>query len=167
MKNALLNAWLKTLASQSDAPAVLQAAGDALRTFREIDAEAADFGAGMLSGFSSGSVVAVQLGNHTCWPAVLLACWQRGLVVLPLERAISASERESALQVCRAAALLTDNGDGVAAARLEHETVNWGQHVPVLLKLTSGTTAAPRVIRFRSEQLLADCVQICDTMGIT
>jgi acyl-CoA synthetase (AMP-forming)/AMP-acid ligase II len=35
------------------------------------------------------------------------------------------------------------------------------------LKLTSGTTAAPRAIRFRSEQLLADCTQICETMGIT
>jgi long-chain acyl-CoA synthetase len=33
--------------------------------------------------------------------------------------------------------------------------------------LTSGTTAAPRVIRFRSEQLLADCNQICETMGIS
>ncbi len=38
---------------------------------------------------------------------------------------------------------------------------------PSLLKLTSGTTAAPRAIRFRSEQLLADCRQICETMGIT
>ncbi len=38
---------------------------------------------------------------------------------------------------------------------------------PSLLKLTSGTTAAPRAIRFRSEQLLADCENICDTMGIT
>ena len=35
------------------------------------------------------------------------------------------------------------------------------------MKLTSGTTAAPRAIRFRSEQLLADCRQICETMGIT
>ena len=35
------------------------------------------------------------------------------------------------------------------------------------MKLTSGTTAAPRAIRFRSEQLLADCNQICETMGIT
>ena len=39
--------------------------------------------------------------------------------------------------------------------------------LPVLLKLTSGTTAAPRGIRFRSAQLLADCAQICETMGIT
>jgi acyl-CoA synthetase (AMP-forming)/AMP-acid ligase II len=35
------------------------------------------------------------------------------------------------------------------------------------LKLTSGTTAAPRAVRFRSEQLLADCNQICETMGIS
>jgi acyl-CoA synthetase (AMP-forming)/AMP-acid ligase II len=44
---------------------------------------------------------------------------------------------------------------------------DWDAPRPVLLKLTSGTTAAPRAIRFRSEQLLADCLQICDTMGIT
>ncbi|MFL6505758.1 MAG: class I adenylate-forming enzyme family protein, partial [Candidatus Udaeobacter sp.] len=41
------------------------------------------------------------------------------------------------------------------------------EKVPSLLKLTSGTTAAPRAIRFRSHQLLADCNQICDTMDIS
>jgi long-chain acyl-CoA synthetase len=45
--------------------------------------------------------------------------------------------------------------------------IDWGERIPVLLKLTSGTTAAPRSIRFRSAQLLADAVQICYTMGIT
>jgi acyl-CoA synthetase (AMP-forming)/AMP-acid ligase II len=44
---------------------------------------------------------------------------------------------------------------------------NWGQNPPALLKLTSGTTAAPRAIRFRGEQLLADSENICQTMGIT
>src|SRR5207248_20965 len=43
---------------------------------------------------------------------------------------------------------------------------DWGQNQPSLLKLTSGTTAAPRVIRFRSDQLLADSENICQTMGI-
>jgi long-chain acyl-CoA synthetase len=50
---------------------------------------------------------------------------------------------------------------------LPHEPIEWGANPPSLLKLTSGTTAAPRAIRFRSEQLLADCAQICETMGIT
>ena len=35
-----------------------------------------------------------------------------------------------------------------------------------LLKVTSGTTAEPRVIRFSAAQLLADCDNICDTMGL-
>ena len=34
------------------------------------------------------------------------------------------------------------------------------------LKLTSGTTAEPRAIRFTAAQLLADCDNICDTMGL-
>lgn len=46
-------------------------------------------------------------------------------------------------------------------------TTNWASDPPALLKLTSGTTAAPRAIRFRSEQLLADCDQICGTKGIS
>ena len=35
-----------------------------------------------------------------------------------------------------------------------------------LLKLTSGTTAEPRAIRFTAAQLLADCDNVCDTMGL-
>src|SRR5438552_9364486 len=46
-------------------------------------------------------------------------------------------------------------------------TTDWGKNRPSLLKLTSGTTAAPRAVRFRSKQLLADCNQICETMGIS
>ena len=35
-----------------------------------------------------------------------------------------------------------------------------------LLKLTSGTTSEPRAIRFSAVQLLADCDNVCDTMGL-
>ena len=38
--------------------------------------------------------------------------------------------------------------------------------MPDLLKLTSGTTSAPRAIRFRAEQLVADAAHICAGMGI-
>jgi long-chain acyl-CoA synthetase len=165
--NSLLHAWQQVVSRRANDAAVFDTRGAVLRTFGNIEAEAADFAAGLLSDFSPGDVIAVQLGNHSCWPAALVACWRRGLVALPLERTISPNEREVALGVCCAAGLLTDDGEGVALARVNQEPVNWGEHVPVLLKLTSGTTAAPRAIRFRSEQLLADCTQICETMGIT
>jgi long-chain acyl-CoA synthetase len=44
---------------------------------------------------------------------------------------------------------------------------SWDAPAPDFLKLTSGTTSAPRAVRFRAQQLVADCEQICDTMGIT
>jgi len=121
--------------------------------------------------FNAGSVIAIQIGNHEDWPSILIACLRRRLVVLPLEQSISDQQRDAALDVCRARAVVSavtsGNSPGLFRLRTADATANWGEHSPSLLKLTSGTTAAPRAIRFRSEQLLADCNQICDTMGIS
>jgi len=166
-ENKLLVAWEQVHGRRSAAAAVLDTRGSVQRTFSDIEAEAVMMAAGPLGELRHSCVVGIQLGNHPSWPAVLLACWRRGLVALPLERSISAQEREAALQVCHAGALVLDDAASVTVSQRSHDPVDWGGHVPVLLKLTSGTTAAPRAIRFRSAQLLADCEQICDTMGIT
>src|SRR6266404_5373566 len=97
----------------------------------------------------------------------LLNSWEetlarKGVVVLPLEQSISERERHVALKICRASGLISDGVHKIVNQALPE----WGTNPPSLLKLTSGTTAAPRVIRFRSEQLLADCDQISETMGI-
>src|SRR5205823_1274414 len=101
-------------------------------------------------------------------------CLKTRLVVLPLERTIAAVERDSALEMCGAAAIV-ENIETKISLRLGAPAscrpfVDEGRQdagAPSLLKLTSGTTAAPRAIRFRSAQLLADCENICDTMGIS
>jgi acyl-CoA synthetase (AMP-forming)/AMP-acid ligase II len=93
------------------------------------------------------------------------------MVVLPLDESIGEQQRDAALEICRAQAAVSavPSGDSPQITRLRTaDTIaDWGENVPSLLKLTSGTTAAPRAIRFRSHQLLADCNQICDTMGIS
>ena len=84
-------------------------------------------------------------------------------------------EKANALRICNAAVVAAAVTGGrnievlppVTAAATTREANTWGDNRPNLLKLTSGTTAAPRMIRFRSEQLLADCDNICLTMGIT
>ena len=96
-----------------------------------------------------GEVLAIEIGNHPDFPALLLACLRLELVAVPLDESTGKEQRRAALEICKPGA------DG------------WGDQRPALLKLTSGTTAAPRAIRFRSEQLLADCGQICESMGIT
>lgn len=164
--DSLLGAWDVTRAHAPDAPAISDTGGAVVRNFRDIEEEARGFERELLGEFQRGDVIAIQIGNHAAWPALLLACLRKRLVALPLERTIAPRERDVALEICRAAALV-EAETAVALRKLPHEKIDWGTNQPVLLKLTSGTTAAPRAIRFRSEQLLADCTQICETMGIT
>jgi long-chain acyl-CoA synthetase len=94
------------------------------------------------------------------------------LTVLPLECGISEYERDAALKICGAAAVVAavpSAGVEIVQTREPPGTAatTRAAGATVFLKLTSGTTAAPRAICFRSEQLLADCAQICETMGIT
>ncbi|MBA3273164.1 MAG: AMP-binding protein, partial [Chthoniobacterales bacterium] len=163
--DALLQSWRRTVARRRHDAAIYDTRREVLRTFEAIETEAAGFGDAELAPLAPGAVVGIQLGNHPSWPALLLACIRRGLVAVPLERSISEQERASALQTCRAAASVTAaaNDKIAVTSRAAERTgrIEWDNGAPSLLKLTSGTTAAPRAIRFRSEQLLADCEQIC------
>jgi long-chain acyl-CoA synthetase len=166
----LLASWRRTVGRAKDLPAIFNTRGEVVRKFSEIEERARDFETKM-EVFNAGSVIAIQIGNHEDWPSILIACLRRRLVVLPLEQSISDQQRDAALDVCRARAVVSPvtsgNSPGLFPLRTADATADWGEHPPSLLKLTSGTTAAPRAIRFRSEQLLADCNQICDTMGIS
>ncbi|MEP6778203.1 MAG: class I adenylate-forming enzyme family protein [Chthoniobacterales bacterium] len=174
--DSLLEAWRKTLERRGDAPAIFDTSGQVTRTFAGIEEEAGALARNLLGELVPGEVVAIQAGNHVGWPALLLACLRRKLVVLPIEHTLSAGDRDAALTACgaRHVVVATTAGGKLelsavenGAARSEAATAHyWGGAVPSLLKLTSGTTSAPRAIKFRSDQLLADCVQICDTMGI-
>jgi acyl-CoA synthetase (AMP-forming)/AMP-acid ligase II len=169
-KNPLLQRWRDTLARKGDATAIFQTGAEV--TFLEIEKRAQAFET-KLDRFVSGEVMAVQIGNHPDWPSLLIAGWRRGLVVLPLETSLGQGERDAILKICQASsvAAAVPGRTELEIQRLRTaaptEAIDWGDQPPALLKLTSGTTAAPRAIRFRGEQLLADCDNICETMGIT
>jgi acyl-CoA synthetase (AMP-forming)/AMP-acid ligase II len=168
--DALLKAWEKTLARKRDAAAIFATSGRVLRTFGEIEQRARDL-LQSIGVFREGDVLAVQIGNHDDWPSILIGCLRRHLVVLPLEQSINERQRDEALEICRVKAVVSAVPSGgtpeVIRLRTADATPDWGKNPPSLLKLTSGTTATPRAIRFRSEQLLSDCDQICETMEIT
>ena len=169
-EDPLLVAWDKTLSRKGDQPAILNPTGQIVRTFRQIEEQARQFEA-KIESFRVGEVIAVQIGNHEDWPSIFVACLRKQLVVLPLEQSISDEQRDAALRICRANAVVSAVHSGTSPKILRLKTADttaeWHKNPPSLLKLTSGTTAAPRAIRFRSHQLLADCNQICDTMGIS
>ena len=169
-EDALLAAWDQVLRRGADRPAIFDPAGGIARTFGQIEERAHDFEA-KIDIFHAGEVIAVQIGNHEDWPSILIACLRKRLVALPLEQSISQHQRDASLKICgtTAAVFAVTNGNSPEIVRLRttDATPNWRGEPPCLLKVTSGTTAAPRAVRFHSKQLLADCEHICDTMGIS
>jgi long-chain acyl-CoA synthetase len=192
LHDPILEAWEYTREKNRQRAAIFNAQGKI--SFSEIEERANHF-ARQLETIAPGQVFAIQIGNHPDWPSLFLACLRKQLVVLPLEQTISEEQKQNAFQMCCVAALAslsfrpesrdaaevtlkithrdpsTPSRSGVfarndrpmAAAGL----IDWQGQRPSLLKLTSGTTAAPRAVRFRSQQLLADCENICETMGIS
>ncbi|HEY4283226.1 MAG TPA: class I adenylate-forming enzyme family protein [Chthoniobacterales bacterium] len=174
VSDPILSAWQKTLSQRGRGPAVTDEQGAVLRTFQQVEHRSGEI-LSELNGFEPGAIIAVQIGNHPDWPSITLACLRGHLVILPLDSSINIHDRAEALEVCRVSGLIENAATGdrgvpngpPAIAVVNRQNVVWGESPPSLLKLTSGTTAAPRAIRFRSKQLMADCTQICDTMGIS
>jgi acyl-CoA synthetase (AMP-forming)/AMP-acid ligase II len=134
-----------------------------LRTFAGIEAGARDLQA-MLGQLRPGAVVLIRLGNDARFPSLLLALWRGGLVPVPIDRSLEKEGLAAVLEVCRASALVTGLADGSLTLERSEGTACPDAD---FLKLTSGTTGAPRAIRFRAAGLLADCDTVCETMGIT
>ena len=172
VEDPILTAWERTRANNRDRAAIFDSQGRVARTFLEIEDRARQF-ADELERIAPGQVLAIQIGNHPDWLSLFLACLRKRVVVLPLEQTISDEQRTSAFQICQVAAIVVAAAvpDGSAVEILPlwtaAATISWSENPPVLLKFTSGTTGTARAVRFRSEQLLADCQNICETMGIT
>jgi long-chain acyl-CoA synthetase len=148
-KDALLERWESILAQKGEAPAIFNTRGEVVRTFLQLEEHARQVEAKMPT-IKPHNVNAIRIGNHEDWASLFLACLRRQNVVLPIDESVAKQQADSAVSMAAKSGV-----------------IEWGDRPPVLFKLTSGTTSAPRMIRFRSEQLLADCDQICDTMGIS
>ena len=164
-ENVLLAAWSDTLTKFGTRRAVLAASGETLRTFSDIEAESSEHER-LLAHLAPRSVIAIRLGNDPRWPALLLALFRRDQIPLPLGQHMEGSELASALETCGVNALIESNGNELRTiSDLRFQISDFP--AADFLKLTSGTTSAPRAIRFRAAQLLADCENICTTMGLT
>jgi acyl-CoA synthetase (AMP-forming)/AMP-acid ligase II len=147
--DVLLERWEEVLARKGDSPAIFNTAAEVVRTFAQIDEHAHEVESKMPEA-GPNNLNAIQIGNHTNWPSFFLACLRTKRTVLPIDESVSKQQADAAMSIAA--------GCG---------NVDWADKPPTLFKLTSGTTSAPRMVRFRTQQLLADCDQICETMGIS
>ncbi len=140
--------------------------GGVARTFSDIDAEADDLAARMAH-LKSGAVVSLQAPNVPQWPAMLLGIWKAGGCVLLLW--ITPWAREAAMRrsgACGACFRIEFTDGSLREIPLDHARVDFDEAAPDLIKLTSGTSGAPRAILFTAAQLEADCEHVCKAMGL-
>jgi long-chain acyl-CoA synthetase len=154
--------WRTVLEKQGSTPAIYAADGSVLRNFCDIESERAAWRE-KLAAFGGGDCVVCALGNDPSFPSLILASWDKGLIVAPVEPGLPGGQLDGILELTKAQGLIS--ADGVF--RFQHEPIAWQHPRPDMLKLTSGTTGTPRAIRVRETHLFADCRNICATMGIT
>jgi long-chain acyl-CoA synthetase len=153
--------WQIVLKTRGSDAAIFSEDGKTIRTFADIESERQTWGK-KLASFQPASVLLIQFGNEPVWPGIFLACLDLKLIMAPLEPEVTGPALEKILQVTQAQGILRPD----AIDRLDYPLIAWDQPYPDFLKLTSGTTALPRAVRFRQSQLLADCHNICLTMGL-
>ena len=160
--NAILERWDQVVSIRKQRPAVFAPDGSVLRTFAAIEEEAGHWRDSLDD--RAGEAVCLQAGNHPSWPAILLAVWQSGRTVLPMDFEMRDARREWVERLCGVGLRVEPQGTALRLVPVEHSAP--ASVRSDALKLTSGTTGEPRAIRFTAAQLLADCDNVCDTMGL-
>ena len=129
--------FLTLAASEPDAPALIDGESGSVTTRGGLLARAEEL-ASRYGAMREGEVLAVQLPNSVDFVAAFLAALKLRLVFAPVDRDIRSGEVER-----------------IACPPSTR-----------LLKLTSGSTGAPKAIFWTERHILADCEQICRTMNI-
>jgi long-chain acyl-CoA synthetase len=120
------------------------------------------------SGMREGDALALQLPNSVDFVAAFLAALQLRLVVVPIDRDGADSEVAKILGNFAVRGLLYRRS-AAAGCHLSVRENTARPAVPSdarLIKLTSGSTGIPKGIVTTEANLIADCENICATMGI-
>jgi long-chain acyl-CoA synthetase len=155
------NSWQTVLDTRGSNIAIFSEDGKAIRTFTDIESERQTWRE-KLALFQPGSVLLVQVGNEPIWPALFLACLDLKIIMAPLEPEVASTALAKVMQITQPQGIIRQT----AIDRLDYSPIRWDNPRPNFLKLTSGTTALPRAVRFRESQLLADCRNICLSMSL-
>jgi long-chain acyl-CoA synthetase len=162
MSNQILERWANVLSARRGV-AIYSPSGEGLRTWADLEAESLEF-----EDRISGGGVALQTGNHPAFPALLLACLRAGKTASLFDEGFS-GEAKAHIENQLGVTLRAVVSDGKVCFE---ETGGQAGEAPgagdgiCLYKITSGTTSLPQAIGFTAEQLVADCDQVCGTMGI-
>ena len=143
----MLNTFLSLVTAAPDAAAMIDGDSGAITTRQALLTRAEEHAERMTaSGLHEGDLYTLQLPNSVDFVVAFLAALKLKLVVVPVDRDAPASEVD---------AIRAHFG---SPGRVPRETR--------LIKLTSGSTGLPKGIVTTESNLIADCRNICSSMGI-
>ncbi len=157
--NALVSAWERILRRRGGDRALVHASDGTSRTFRELEAGAAALG--FDPRLLAGRAVVFAVPNGSRWLELFLALQRAGAVAVPLDPAEPVAAQQRIAEALRAG-FRWDGQNLIALAGARR----FRDPATCLIKLTSGTTGAPRPLVFTAAQMLADARQVTTTMGI-
>jgi long-chain acyl-CoA synthetase len=156
----LLQAWERTLRQGRNAPALIDAATGRIWTRRELDEQASAWAAEQ-GGFLARRLVLFAEPNGAGWLRVFLGLLKAEAVVTAMEMGEPPDALRARAEAIGAAFVWT--GGQLEPTGLARIFPGDGRRY---VKLTSGSTGAPRPLAFTDAELLADERQVCATMGI-
>jgi acyl-CoA synthetase (AMP-forming)/AMP-acid ligase II len=162
MPDTLANLWLENVLHAPNATAVIEGEGGRVWSRADLQAAAERWHGAVPAGVTlARRRVALAEPNGPVWLAVFIGMLQAGAIVVPLDPAEPAEARAA-----------TALAAGVAWIWEEGRLRSLAAHPPArrsdfcLVKLTSGSTGAPRALVFTHAQMIADGRQVCASMGI-
>lgn len=155
----LLRGWEAVLRRRGECPAVIDAATGASVSFIELEARARDWDMRLAPHRLNRLGVVFRLPNGAEWLAAFIALRRAGAVVIPLDAGAPAQELATAQGLLAPVLQVTEEGlEALPGLR------RWKAGT-ALVKLTSGSTGAPKPIPFTGGELHADAANILSTMG--
>jgi len=163
MSRRLLSAWNNTVRRCGNRVAVIEAGTGLTTTFAELESRSSAWlaGQGAAAAPLRGRAVVFAVPNGVAWLELFLGLLKAGAIALPLDAAEPPAARRKMAEALHAG-FLWEGGVLIALPRAK-SIRNPGL---TLIKLTSGSTGAPRALPFTDAQLLADARSVTATMGI-
>lgn len=156
----MIQRFLTLVERDPRAVAMIDAGSGAVITRAALLARAEEL-ATRFAAMGEGDVLAIQLPNSLDFVAAFLAALKLRLVVMPIDRDAAPAEVATILEHFAVRGLLDRSGFSMREAATPSLPAD-----ARLIKLSSGSTGKPKGIVTTEENLIADCENICATMGI-
>lgn len=160
MAETLLRAWLATVRRHARRVAITQAGDGARVTFQELDARARAWAERHARATLRRRAVVFSAPNGIAWFEIFIGLLHADAVVVPLDPGEPFEALRATAERLRAA--WWDGSQLHAGERLRA----YRDSRTALIKLTSGSTGAPRPLVFSAAQMIADGRQVMRGMGI-